>query len=42
MTGLSIYTAPVEICEKLAILEAKWPGAIGELCGLIHIEEALF
>lgn len=42
MTGLSIYTAPVEICEKLAILEAKWPGAIGELYGLIHIEEALF
>ncbi|KAF2534248.1 hypothetical protein F2Q70_00029188 [Brassica cretica] len=42
VTGLSIYTAPVEICEKLAIPEAEWPRAIGELCGLIHIKEALF
>ncbi|KAF3597782.1 hypothetical protein DY000_02020434 [Brassica cretica] len=42
VTGFSIYKAPVEICEKLAIPEAEWPRAIGELCGLIHIEEALF
>ncbi|CAN7120517.1 unnamed protein product [Brassica rapa subsp. narinosa] len=42
VTRLSIYTAPVEICEKLAIPEAEWPRAISELCGLIHIEEALF
>ena len=42
MTGLSIYTVPVEICEKLAIPEAEWPRAIGELCGLIYIKEALF
>lgn len=26
--------------EKLAIPEAEWPRAIGELCGLNHIEEA--
>ncbi|KAH0879940.1 hypothetical protein HID58_067334 [Brassica napus] len=31
VTGLSIYTVPVEICEKLAIPEAEWPRAIGEL-----------
>ncbi|CAN7017121.1 unnamed protein product [Brassica rapa subsp. trilocularis] len=42
VTRLSIYTAPVEICEKLATPEAEWPRAISELCGLIHIEEALF
>ncbi|KAG5415531.1 hypothetical protein IGI04_003098 [Brassica rapa subsp. trilocularis] len=41
VTGLSIYTVPVEICEKLAIPEAEWPRAIGELCGLIYIKEAL-
>ncbi|KAE8684555.1 Glutamyl-tRNA reductase 1 [Hibiscus syriacus] len=38
--GLSIHTAPVEMREKLAIPEAEWPRAIGELCGLNHIEEA--
>ncbi|KAJ8762616.1 hypothetical protein K2173_008055 [Erythroxylum novogranatense] len=38
--GLSIHTTPVEIREKLAIPEAEWPRAIGELCGLNHIEEA--
>ncbi|CAA2990377.1 glutamyl-tRNA reductase 1, chloroplastic [Olea europaea subsp. europaea] len=26
--------------EKLAIPEAEWPRAVGELCGLNHIEEA--
>ena len=26
--------------EKLAIPEAEWPRAIGELCNLNHIEEA--
>eukprot|EP00262_Sarcandra_glabra_P016741 TRINITY_DN555_c0_g2_i1.p1 TRINITY_DN555_c0_g2~~TRINITY_DN555_c0_g2_i1.p1 ORF type:complete len:543 (+),score=93.26 TRINITY_DN555_c0_g2_i1:165-1793(+) len=38
--GLSIHTAPVEMREKLSIPEAEWPRAIGELCGLNHIEEA--
>ncbi|KAL3505000.1 hypothetical protein ACH5RR_034841 [Cinchona calisaya] len=38
--GLSIHTAPVEMREKLAIPEAEWPRAIGELCNLYHIEEA--
>ncbi|CAN6584268.1 unnamed protein product [Malus baccata var. baccata] len=38
--GLSIHTTPVEMREKLAIPEAEWPRAIGELCGLNHIEEA--
>ncbi|KAL7127656.1 hypothetical protein ABFS83_14G266900 [Erythranthe nasuta] len=38
--GLSIHSAPVEMREKLAIPEAEWPRAIGELCGLNHIEEA--
>lgn len=38
--GLSIHTAPVEMREKLAIPEAEWPRAIGELCNLNHIEEA--
>ncbi|GER40238.1 glutamyl-tRNA reductase family protein [Striga asiatica] len=38
--GLSIHTAPVEMREKLVIPEAEWPRAIGELCGLNHIEEA--
>ncbi|KAF5188567.1 Glutamyl-trna reductase [Thalictrum thalictroides] len=38
--GLNIHTAPVEMREKLAIPEAEWPRAIGELCGLNHIEEA--
>ncbi|XP_058069540.1 glutamyl-tRNA reductase 1, chloroplastic-like [Magnolia sinica] len=38
--GLSIHTAPVEMREKLAIPEAEWHRAIGELCGLNHIEEA--
>ncbi|KAF4353533.1 hypothetical protein CsatB_008623 [Cannabis sativa] len=38
--GLSVHTTPVEIREKLAIPEAEWPRAIGELCGLNHIEEA--
>lgn len=38
--GLSVHTAPVEMREKLAVPEAEWPRAIGELCGLNHIEEA--
>ncbi|KAM7266204.1 hypothetical protein ACFE04_004101 [Oxalis oulophora] len=38
--GLSIHTAPVEMREKLAIPEAEWSRAIGELCNLNHIEEA--
>ncbi|KZV46381.1 glutamyl-tRNA reductase 1, chloroplastic-like [Dorcoceras hygrometricum] len=38
--GLSIHTAPVEMREKLAVPEAEWPRAIGELCNLNHIEEA--
>lgn len=38
--GLSVHTAPVEMREKLAIPEAEWPRAIGELCNLNHIEEA--
>ncbi|KAG8377414.1 hypothetical protein BUALT_Bualt08G0030500 [Buddleja alternifolia] len=38
--GLSIHSTPVEMREKLAIPEAEWPRAIGELCGLNHIEEA--
>lgn len=38
--GLSVHTAPVEMREKLAIPEAEWPRAIGELCSLNHIEEA--
>ncbi|OIW16546.1 hypothetical protein TanjilG_08403 [Lupinus angustifolius] len=38
--GLSVHTTPVEMREKLAIPEADWPRAIGELCGLNHIEEA--
>ncbi|KAF6142090.1 hypothetical protein GIB67_037008 [Kingdonia uniflora] len=40
VVGLSIHTAPVEMREKLSIPEAEWPRAIGELCGLNHIEEA--
>ncbi|MBA0550557.1 hypothetical protein Golob_021495 [Gossypium lobatum] len=38
--GLSVHTAPLEMREKLAIPEAEMPRAIGELCGLNHIEEA--
>eukprot|EP01018_Ginkgo_biloba_P002809 Gb_37725 [translate_table: standard] len=38
--GLSVHTAPVEMREKLAIPEAEWPRAIGELSSLNHIEEA--
>ncbi|XP_028777767.1 glutamyl-tRNA reductase 1, chloroplastic [Neltuma alba] len=38
--GLSVHSTPVEMREKLAIPEAEWPQAIGELCGLNHIEEA--
>lgn len=38
--GLNVHTAPVEIREKLAIPEAQWSQAIGELCALNHIEEA--
>ncbi len=38
--GLSVHTAPVEIREKLAIAEADWPKAIGELCSFPHVEEA--
>ncbi|RZC88498.1 hypothetical protein C5167_016298 [Papaver somniferum] len=40
VVGLSVHTAPVEMREKLATPEAEWPRAIGELCGLHHIEEA--
>ncbi|KAI3958688.1 hypothetical protein MKW98_030353 [Papaver atlanticum] len=40
VVGLSVHTAPIEMREKLAIPEAEWPRAIGELCGLNHIEEA--
>ena len=40
MIGLSVHTAPVEMREKLAVPEAQWPRAIGELCSLNHIEEA--
>lgn len=38
--GLSVHTAPVEMREKLAVPEAQWSRAIGELCNLNHIEEA--
>ncbi|KAJ7296911.1 hypothetical protein O6H91_14G008200 [Diphasiastrum complanatum] len=38
--GLSVHSAPVEMREKLAVPEAEWPRAIGELCGQNHIEEA--
>ncbi|URD86862.1 glutamyl-tRNA reductase [Musa troglodytarum] len=38
--GLSVHTAPVEMHEKLAVPEAQWPRAIGELCNLNHISEA--
>lgn len=38
--GLSFHTAPVDLREKLAIPEAEWPRAIGELCALNHVEEA--
>ncbi|MCL7051246.1 hypothetical protein MKW94_001825 [Papaver nudicaule] len=40
VVGLSFHTAPVEMREKLAMPEAEWPRAVGELCGLHHIEEA--
>lgn len=40
VVGLSIHTTPVDVREKLAIPEAEWPRAIGELCNLNHIEEA--
>ncbi|KAI8014860.1 hypothetical protein LOK49_LG05G01183 [Camellia lanceoleosa] len=39
--GLSVYTTPVEIREKLAVPEAEWPRAIAELYSLNHIEEAV-
>ena len=35
-----MHTAPVEMREKLAIAEADWPKAIGELCAFPHVEEA--
>ncbi|XP_054799127.1 glutamyl-tRNA reductase 1, chloroplastic-like [Prosopis cineraria] len=38
--GLSVHGTPVEMREKLAVPEAEWPQAIGELCSLNHIEEA--
>ena len=38
--GLTIHNAPVELREKLAVPEAEWPRAIGELCAYPHIEEA--
>jgi glutamyl-tRNA reductase len=38
--GLTVHNAPVELREKLAVPEAEWPRAIGELCNYPHIEEA--
>ncbi len=38
--GLTIHNAPVELREKLAVPEAEWPRAIGELCAYPHIIEA--
>ena len=38
--GLTIHNAPVELREKLAVPEAEWPRAIGELCQYPHIQEA--
>ncbi|EFJ28894.1 hypothetical protein SELMODRAFT_171031 [Selaginella moellendorffii] len=38
--GLSVHTASVELREKLAVPEAEWPRAIGELVSHNHIEEA--
>ncbi|WVZ23087.1 hypothetical protein V8G54_001631 [Vigna mungo] len=38
--GLNIHSAPVEMREKLAIPEDRWPQVIEELCALNHIEEA--
>eukprot|EP00249_Psilotum_nudum_P008420 c21257_g1_i1 orf=415-2082(-) len=38
--GLTVHTASVEMREKLAVPEAEWPRAIGDLCNLPHIEEA--
>lgn len=40
VVGLSVHTAPVSMREKLAVPEAEWPRAIGELCEQNHIEEA--
>ncbi|KAL2649345.1 hypothetical protein R1flu_017473 [Riccia fluitans] len=38
--GLSVHTCPVSMREKLAVPEAEWPRAIGELVENNHIEEA--
>ncbi|OIV94572.1 hypothetical protein TanjilG_25634 [Lupinus angustifolius] len=38
--GLNVHTAPIDIREKLAIPEVRWPQVITELCALNHIEEA--
>ncbi|ERM98693.1 hypothetical protein AMTR_s00109p00136110 [Amborella trichopoda] len=38
--GLSVHTSPVEMREKLAIKEEKWPCVVQELCNLDHIDEA--
>lgn len=38
--GLNVHTSPVDMREKLAIPEERWPQAIAELCALNHIEEA--
>lgn len=38
--GLTIHNAPVELREKLAVPEAEWPRAIGELCQYPHLQEA--
>jgi len=38
--GLNIHTAPVEMREKLAIPEDRWPQVIKDLCAFNHIEEA--
>eukprot|EP01018_Ginkgo_biloba_P026640 Gb_19050 [translate_table: standard] len=40
VVGLSVHTASVEMREKMAIPEADWPRAIGELCKFPHIQEA--
>ncbi|PHU30937.1 Glutamyl-tRNA reductase 2, chloroplastic [Capsicum chinense] len=38
--GLNIHTTPVEVREKVSILESEWPQAIRKLCSLNYIEEA--
>ena len=38
--GLSIHHCPVELREKLAVPQERFPRAIQELCAYPHIEEA--